>query len=84
MFGYGVVAIGDYTDSEITKKVEIWMTLGVFATMQVGSAVVGRIYGLDTIMYLVSEEMKELCDKFGLLCNDYGIMTPENYVDGSL
>ena len=60
------------------------MTLGIFLAIQLGAAVVGRIYAKDTVLYLVAEEMKDLCDKFGLLCSDYGVMTPENDVDGSL
>ena len=84
VMGYGMVAIADYQDSTYTKLTEIWVTLGIFLSVQLGAAVVGRIYAKDTVLYLVSEEMKDLCDKFGLLCSDYGVMTPENLPGGSL
>ena len=29
-------------------------------------------------MYLVADEMKDICEKYGALCNDYGVMESSN------
>lgn len=75
--GYLITALARYMDSSYVGTTEMWITLAVYVVVQVGLGMLQLTYMSDTVMYMVAEELKSLCDTYGVLCRDYGIMVPE-------
>ena len=83
--GYSVVAIAEFNrnNAGYVTTTEMWITLAVYVAVQLGFAILGKVYALDTALYMVAEEAKDLCDQFGTFCHDYGVLEPTTAIDGS-
>lgn len=83
MFGFYVVAqtiifqfqgIKGYTSENGLDKVEIWGVFGVYAAVQLIMAFLGQHYFIDSIMYLLSAEIKDWCEAHPGVCEDYSVL----------
>ena len=88
VLGYVIVALATYTESAYVGTTEMWITLATYVVVQGGLMMLAAHYAKDTVMYMVAEEMQDLCTKFGAMCNDYGLMSASegsssDAVDGS-
>lgn len=87
--GYIIVAIAKHRKTTYSlNTTEYWIVLSSYVVVQAGLGILALHYAKDTVMYMVSEEMKDLCEKYGALCNDYGLMSSDeesssSSVDGS-
>ena len=74
VISYLVVALIKYEDSMNVGMVDIGVTLGVFAAVQIGFEFLTMHFFGDTIMYMLASEIKDLCEKYGELCSQYGVL----------
>ena len=72
-------AIRNYSmlDMNHLKKSEIWGVTGTYMGVQVIMAFLGQHYLFDSIMYLLSAEIKEWCENHPGVCDDYGVLDRE-------
>ena len=78
IISYLVVALIKYVKSPYVDMLEIGIVLASFTVLQVIYAVLLMEYFGDLVMYMISGELKEICDKYGDTCSDYGILEKKN------
>ena len=86
VLSYLIAALAKYTESDYECTQEMWIVMAVYVVMQFGAALVGLHYIKDTIMYLVAGELKDICETYGALCGQLGVMEPNSdfeEVDGT-
>lgn len=77
--GYFIVGISKHQKTNTgSTSTELWVVLASYVVVQLSLAAVFLSYAQDTVMYLVADEMKDICEKYGALCNDYGVMESSN------
>ena len=54
---YFITAIAKYKESIYEDTKEMWITMSVYAAVQIGAGVVGVMYMKDTIMYMIAQEL---------------------------
>ena len=74
IISYLVVALIKYIESPYVSMLEIGIVLAIFTVLQVTYAVLLMEFFGDLVMYMISGELKEICDKYGDLCSEYGIL----------
>ena len=74
VISYLVVAVIQYEDSMYSARLEMGLTMMTYGLVQIGFLFLTKYFAWDTFMYLVSGEMKELCEKYGELCSQYGVL----------
>ena len=57
------------------KESEIWGAFGIYTAVQVMAAFLGQHYLFDSVMYLLSAEIKEWCEAHPGVCDDYGVLS---------
>jgi len=67
-------AIKDYYPDMYLKKSEIWGVTGTYMGIQVIASWLGQHFLIDSIMYLLSAEIKEWCENHPGVCDDYGVL----------
>ena len=68
-------AIREFNPAQMyLKKSEIWGVTGTYMGVQVISAWLGQHFLIDSIMYLLSAEIKEWCENHPGVCDDYGVL----------
>ena len=67
-------AIKDYSPDMYLKKSEIWGVTGTYMGIQVIASWLGQHFLFDSIMYLLSAEIKEWCENHPGVCDDYGVL----------
>ena len=55
-------------------KMEIWGFFGTFLGSQLFAHFIGTHYLWDSVMYLLSAEIKEWCENHPGVCEDYGVL----------
>ena len=71
---YLIVALAKYEMSAYSDETQIGLGLLFYGLIQIGFAILARYTMKDTIMYMVAGELKTICDKYGELCSEYGIL----------
>ena len=71
---YMIVAMSKYEMSAYSTLTEVGVVFAIYTVIEIGFAILARYTMKDTILYMVAVELKEICDKYGELCNDYGIL----------
>merc|ERR1712060_286811 len=67
-------AIRGYTSHATLMKSEIWGTFGIYTVIQLIASFIGQHYLLDSVMYLLSAEIKEWCEDHPGVCEDYNVL----------
>ena len=78
---YFIAAIAKYKTSIYEGTTEMWITMSVYAVVQIAAGFVGLMYMKDTVMYLVAQELKDICETYGALCGELGVLTPNESAD---
>ena len=78
---YFIAAIVKYKTSTYEGTTEMWITMSVFAAVQIAAGIVGLKYAKDTILYLVAGEVKDICENYGALCGQLGVLEKNNSGD---
>ena len=78
---YLVVALVNYKDSTHVTMACIGIVLAIFFVMQVGWEILLKYFAGDTIMYMIAGELKMICEKYGELCSEYGILDKNDQGD---
>ena len=83
--GYFIVAIAKFSKTDgimghgaMKNTTEMWIVFSSYVVVQLGLGMLFLTYAKDTVMYMVAAEMKDICEKYGALCNDYGVMESSN------
>ena len=71
---YMIVAMSKYEMSAYSTLTEVGVVFAIYTVIEIGFAILARYTMKDTILYMVAVELKEICDKYGEFCNDYGIL----------
>ena len=80
---YMIVAMSKYEMSAYTSIDEIGIVFAVYTVIQIGFAILAKFTMWDTVMYMISGELKEICEKYGELCSQYGILEKKDGADAS-
>ena len=59
-------------------KMEIWGVFGTYLGAQLFAHFIGTHYLWDSVMYLLSAEIKEWCENHPGVCEDYGVLKPSD------
>ena len=78
---YMIVAMSKYEMSAYSTLTEVGVVFAIYTVIQIGFAILAMYTMKDTILYMVAVELKEICDKYGELCNDYGILGQNSQQD---
>ena len=78
---YLIVALSKYEMSAYSDETEMGLCLLFYGLIQIGFAILARYTMWDTIMYMVAGELKEICEKYGELCSEYGILEKKEDAD---
>ena len=79
---YFIAAIAKYKTSIYEDTTEMWITLAVYAAVQTAAGFVGLTYMKDTVMYLIAQELKDICETYGALCGEMGVLQPTSQTTG--
>ena len=74
VISYLVVALIKYEASSHITMTNIGVTLGVYTVVQIGWDFLTMHFFGDTIMYMLAGEIKQICEEYGELCSQYGIL----------
>ena len=74
VLSYFVVAAVSYQSSIYSSVAEIMITFTIYFLFQGLMFFIMGYFGLDTILYLVSSELANLCELYGYFCIEYGIL----------
>ena len=74
VIAYLVVAVINYEDNMYSTCLEMGLVMMTYGLVQIGFVVLSKFFFFDTMMYLVAGEIKDLCEKYGELCSQYGIL----------
>ena len=74
VFSYLIVALAKYEMSAYSDQTEMGVALTIYTVVQVGFLFLFKYTIKDTVLYMVAGEIKTLCDKYGELCSEYGIL----------
>ena len=80
---YLIVALAKYEMSAYSTTTEMGIVLAVYGVVQIGFAVLAKFTLWDTIMYMVADELKEICEKYGELCSEYNVLEKKADADQS-
>ena len=78
---YFCVALYRYKDSQYESKKEIRITATVYLLIELGLFLLSSHFLYDTVMYLIAGEIKDLCENYGALCGEMGILKPSDEGD---
>ena len=78
---YLIVGLVKYESSDYSSESEMGIVLGVYTLVQFGFFMLGSHYLMDTIMFLVAQEVKDICENYGMFCSEYGILDTNNSGD---
>ena len=81
VISYLVVALVKYETSVNISMTCIGVTLAIFTALNIGWDVLLKFFIGDTVMYMVAGEIKEICEKYGELCSEYGILEKNDQGD---
>ena len=73
---YFISAIVKYKESIYEDKKEMWITLTAYTAVQIVAGYVGIAHFRNTVMYLVAKELKDICETYGALCGQMGVLQP--------
>ena len=73
---YFISAIVKYKESVYEDKREMWITLTAYTAIQIVAFYVGIAHFKNTVMYLVAKELKDICETYGALCGQMGVLQP--------
>ena len=83
--GYFIVAIAKFNKTSgilghgaMENTTEMWIVFASYVVVQLGLGMLFLTYAKDTVMYMVADEMKDICEKYGALCNEYGVLESSN------
>ena len=77
--GYFIVGIAKFESNNLqSNTTEMWIVLASYVVAQIGLGLLFLTYARDTVMYMVAAEMKDICEKYGALCKDYGVMEADD------
>ena len=82
VFSYLIVALAKYKMSKSENTI-VGVTLTVYSVVQIGFLFLFRYTIKDTIMYMVAGELKTICEKYGELCSEYGILEKKEDLNDS-
>ena len=71
---YMIVAMSKYEMSAYSTLTEVGVCFAIYTVIQIGFAILAKFTMWDTVMYMISGELKEICEKYGELCSDYGVL----------
>ena len=71
---YLIVALAKYEMSAYSDETQMGLSLLFYGLIQIGFAILFRYTAWDTVMYMVAGELKSICEKYGELCSEYGIL----------
>merc|ERR1712013_226723 len=74
VISYLVVALIQYKNSVYSARLEMGLTMMTYVLIQIGFLFLTKYFAMDTLMYLVAGEIKDICEKYGELCSQYGIL----------
>ena len=74
VISYFVVAVTQYESSNYSDTTEYWITGAVYAVAELLFAFIGVYFAYDTVMFLVAQEIKDICENYGALCSEYSIL----------
>ena len=80
---YMIVAMSKYETSAYSTLTEVGVCFAIYTVIQIGFAILAMYTMKDTIMYMVADELKEICEKYGELCSDYGVLEKKAGTDTS-
>ena len=80
---YMIVAMSKYEMSAYSTLTEVGVVFAIYTVIQIGFAILAMYTMKDTIMYMVADELKEICEKYGELCSDYGVLEKKADADTS-
>ena len=80
---YMIVAMSKYEMSAYSTLTEVGVVFAIYTVIQIGFAILAMYTMKDTIMYMVADELKEICEKYGELCSDYGVLEKKAGTDTS-
>ena len=78
---YLIVALSKYEMDAYVDDTEMGLCLLFYGLIQIGFAILFRYTVWDTVMYMVAGELKEICEKYGELCSEYGILEKKEDAD---
>ena len=73
IFQFQAVRNYNMADSAL-PKMEIWGFFGTYLSTQLIASFLGTHYLWDSVMYLLSAEIKEWCEDHPGVCDDYGVL----------
>merc|ERR1712060_940071 len=74
IFQFQAIRGYDMSDAMLEKK-EIWGTFGIYTVIQLIASFLGQHYLYDSVMYLLSAEIKEWCEAHPGVCEDYNVLS---------
>ena len=74
VLSYLVVALIKYKDSFFVTMTEIGAVLAASTVLHIGYDVILFFFLGDAMMYLMADDIKQVCEKYGELCSEYGIL----------
>ena len=78
---YFITAIAKYETSIYEGTTEMWITMAVYAAIQIGAGILGMHYMKDTVLYLIAQELKDICETYGALCGELGVLETNQSAD---
>ena len=78
---YLIVALAKYEMSAYSDETQMGLALLFYGLIQIGFAILFRYTAWDTVMYMVAGELKSICEKYGELCSEYGILEKNDDAD---
>ena len=78
---YLIVALAKYEMSAYSDETQMGLALLFYGLIQIGFAILFRYTAWDTVMYMVAGELKSICEKYGELCSEYGILEKKEDAD---
>lgn len=71
---YQMQAVKYYEAGDGLMEDEIWWFFGAYLSTQMLFAFIGEHYLMDSIFYLLSENIKDWCEEHPGVCEDYGVL----------
>ena len=74
VFVYFLVAAGNYTTSAKVGVAEIWVTWAIYFLFMALDAYLTYSFAMDSILYLLPDEVRDWCDKHPGVCDDLKLL----------